>query len=361
MTSFWNNMSGREQRLLAVTFLMIAVGMAYLLGMRAIRSVSALDKRIDQLEQELINLTEQHVSSTAVEKAFRRVATERSSHWTEQEIHDRLRREIYRLALISPPAPGRESELSTISQRDYLVSIPVLREGVLNDDGAGYLEYQIPIRISPPTSLENILTFVERIQRSPQYLRIDGIEITRGVIDTVVSASLIITRTVVDRPPNDEEFTEIKVYQENYLENASFEYWNAVEETFETWEISGTDAKRVNDFASDGQWCLEATLESGEGFVYQNVELVVGEPYVLSLDLRSEGNVAISIQDENGPIFADQAATIPSGGEFSHYTIEFVLPGEAGSVRTVRAPFIRLSGEGTHLYLDNATLAQASE
>lgn len=202
MNRLLDRLSARERRLALITMTIVIVSATILGGRSALTRMDAQRHRIDQLEQHLINLTEQSARRQKVEWAYHSVALQHSSEWTEQEIHDRLRREIYRLALIGPYSENSEAPES-ITEKDYLVKIPVLREGILNEEHEGYREYQIRIQ-SRPTALRFLITFLERLEKSHQSLRIDELELTREPMGRWIGMTVIVTRIVVDNISEDE-------------------------------------------------------------------------------------------------------------------------------------------------------------
>ena len=67
-------------------------------GLQAGNRGASLDGKIAQLEQELLNLTQQSAQRSAVDAAYLEIAATHSSEMTKEEIHDNLRREIFSLA-----------------------------------------------------------------------------------------------------------------------------------------------------------------------------------------------------------------------------------------------------------------------
>lgn len=187
-------LSARERRLAVLTALVVIGAAAVFVGRLAAQHVTRLGTRIEQAELELENLTKQYMQRGAVDAAYRQVIAEHSSELTKQEIHDNLRREIYRLARVELPARGEKP-----ARVVELVRIPALREGQLKESGKGYREYHIRFRI--PTAHINLLVqFLERIETSEQLLRIDMLKIMRSPQSSQVEAVVGITRTVLDNP-----------------------------------------------------------------------------------------------------------------------------------------------------------------
>lgn len=194
MSSVIVNLSGREKRLAALTLLVLVGAGCAFVALKAHNHIVSLDRKMVQLEQELLNLGQQDAQRGAIDAAYREVVATHSSEMTKAEIHDNLRREIFSLA--KRTVKGKEGQ--TDRQID-LVKIPTLREGKLKEEGEGYREYQVQFRILS-TRLSNVMWFLKRIETSNQILRIDRLDLGRPPGSTLVHATLVITRTVLDNP-----------------------------------------------------------------------------------------------------------------------------------------------------------------
>lgn len=201
--SYWYRLTRRERILAGLTAALLVAFGGGVVVYAALTSLDELDTDISRLEQDLINLQIQAAQGQGIEAAYREVVDEHSTHLTEQEIHDNLRREIYRLALKQPPAKDSEQTVENLKQSDYLVWIPELREGTMRAQGEGFREYQIRIRI-PMTNILALRVFLTRLQRSSQLLRIDSLEFSRPPNAMALSVSMEVTRTVLDRPEGDQ-------------------------------------------------------------------------------------------------------------------------------------------------------------
>lgn len=197
MSKWLDNLNPRERRLAGITAGLIAVAAVFLLGRQAVLNLSRLQADVAQAEQELENLTRQYVQRGAVDAAYRRVVKQHSSELTKQEIHDNLRREIYRLATVQVPG-GKGGGTR------QLVRIPRLPGGQLNERGEGFREYAIRFNI-PAVHIVGLVQFLERVEASEQFLRIDTLEIRRRARTPVVEATVGITRTVLDDPDAPQE------------------------------------------------------------------------------------------------------------------------------------------------------------
>lgn len=193
MSRFFSKLSARERKLALLTLGVMGVAALTVLMVGAVRSITGLEDDMARLEQELRNLAQQNAQRSSVEVAYRSVVQEHSSELSKQQIHDGLRREIFRLAeVVMPPKEGQPG------RRTALVRIPTLREGQLDDRGEGYREYRIQFRI-PSTRINNLMRFLERVEGS-RVLRVDAVDLMRAPDSNNVQANLEITRTVLDSP-----------------------------------------------------------------------------------------------------------------------------------------------------------------
>lgn len=194
MSSVFAKLTAREKRLAVFVVIVLVGAGSVLLVRQAYNHVAGLDSKMVQLEQELINLTQQSAQRSAIEAAYRAVVATHSTEMTQAEIHDNLRREIFSLA--KRTVKGQKGQPD---RQVDLVKIPTLRQGTLREEGEGYREYQVQVRILS-TTLPDLLLFLQRIETSSQILRIDGLDLGRSPESTQVQATLVITRTVLDNP-----------------------------------------------------------------------------------------------------------------------------------------------------------------
>lgn len=354
MNRYWDRLSLRERTLALVTGCVVVASLCFGVVYRALGVLGDLESRIGQLEQELVNLAEQDAQGANVERAFAEVAAEHSSGWTEQEIHDRLRQEIYRLALKSPPAPDAKTSRRVLSKDEYMVQIPRLREGVLKEKGEGYREYQIQLRI-PGTKIENVLTFVERLQLSRQLLRIDALELARSPQGDYVAATMEITRTVVDRAPGE---LKVAAYRRNLCVNPSFERWDEEENRFPSWMSEGCEVSRVSEHATTGDWAMRAFTRTGEGRVYQVRELEGGRLYALVMDVAARSPVRLSVFDGQEKVPYGEGQLAVGDGKPYRYEFRFRTPGSFGERRIVLTPLVELPKVGDEVFIDNVRLTK---
>ena len=193
MTNPLATLNSRERMLLTATVAVLGAAAILLGGRTGYATIRELDRQIADRELEIEELTQQNVQASAVNAAYDRVVKEHSSALTIAEIHDALRREIFRLTQVDLPAKGDKP-----ARTMQLVRIPTLQEGQLTQ-GIGHREYQIRFQI-PSAGLDFLLSFLERVEESEQLLRIDNLDIGRPPDSTGVQALVQITRTVLDNP-----------------------------------------------------------------------------------------------------------------------------------------------------------------
>jgi hypothetical protein len=187
-------MSPRERRLAMATAAVVVAVLAFTLISQATERLASLDQRIADLQQRLVQNTYQAEMLEAVRAEYAAVATRHSSEWTEAEVHSILLNEILRLAMRTPP-PENSPEASL--RGPWLIQIPTIPPGQLDEQGASFREYQIKLT-TRPTSVRAVALFLSRLQESPHMLRIDRLEIERLNWQTdQVTASMTITRPII--------------------------------------------------------------------------------------------------------------------------------------------------------------------
>jgi type II secretory pathway component PulM len=352
VNNFWEKLTPREQWLAISVGALLTVSILFLIGYRCAIRVMDLNASVNALEDRLISCYELDARTISVERAYKDVAAQHSSEWTEAEIHNRLRDEIYRLQLEDPDA-GPE-------QAKKLVEIPSLRQGTLKDTGAGYREYQLTIRI-PSTDIASLLIFLCRLQQSQQALRIDSLEIARPPESPLVMGNIVVTRTVVDRKPEDDAETEAS--PEQPVASSTFEAtWSGG--AVEDWKGDGFDlslAPQMGDLTSPGGECLKAEAKAEQAAVGMTRELEAGVVYRLSLDVCSSAPCVLRVEhDSDGSAF-DGEQKLAGDGKLHRYQILFTVDGEMGAKVGVRVPMIRMEKSGAILYVDNVALVQQAE
>ena len=354
MKAFWATLNPREKFLALTTSGLAICFVVALIGLRVSSRLDQLDDRIVQLEQELHNLTEQEAMSLSAVEKFSEMASEHSSTWTAEEIRDRLLREIYRLALYKPHAPEADTTDLVFTPSDYIVKIPELRRGELSNEGQGYREYQIELQL-PPANLENILTFMERLQTSRQSLRIDAVTLSRGASGTKIDADFVITRIIVDTQGEGgvrgDEGNPPPLAENNLISNPGFEEWTD-DGAAPGWNAAGATLLPADAFRTEGARCLKAALTSAgtAAAVYQEHQLESGRTYRLALDVIAETPVTVAIDEGEGAPLNGAPAEVPGDRRPRRVELRFRANGQP-----MRAPLIQWEGEGA-VYLDNVQL-----
>lgn len=197
MADQFEALSPREKRLASAVGALVALFVVFSIVRTALGTLASMDAQINRLQQTILNVENQIRHRESIEAQYARVASQHSSAWSEAEILDRLRAEIYRLAQKEPPALNADGVPEEVTSKSgELVTIPTIQQGNLSEGEQGYREYMLSFSV-PPAPLENMLNFVDRLQNSPQSLRVDAIELVRDPLGDEVSANLTITRTIV--------------------------------------------------------------------------------------------------------------------------------------------------------------------
>ncbi len=347
----WSKVSPREQRLAVLTGVLVVLAGAYFGYVQATDRLAAMDAEIDALEQDLIFYTEQMGLLDEVDRAYQGVATEHSSEWTQEEIHDRLRREIARLSLLNSPPPGAHVALSGGGAR--LVDIRQMPQGSLSASDAGYRQYQLTIQ-TQPTSIQNITKFLERLHKSPQALRIASLDLTRAPNLTAVSARINVIRSVIDTEKAGPSRTAPDPSR-NWILNSGFEDWQD-EKIPDAWILEGATAAVDEDAVVEGEKGVTVTAAEAGAMCYQSVELTAGEEFVLEFSMKATGPVQVRAYDEATSAFVGDGVVLSADPNIQRYRIRLAVPGQSGAPVAIRAPVFVLDSAGTQITLDQVTL-----
>ena len=365
MSNAWGRLSTRERRLAGVVAVLLCVAAFWIVLRAASIRLGRLDDEIAGLEDRLAVLKRLQAHGKDLEDAFAVVAEQHSSAWTEEAIHERLRDEIYRLAMKTPPGPGAELAEAARLPAAYLVDIPRLPAGTL-DAGEGYREYRIEFDVAP-ARIGNIVTFLTRLKMSPQALRIERVELGREPESDAVKARIEVTRTIVDAVPGGEEApqlvpagAETATDDGNLARNGRFEEWDDTSARCLEWEAEGCHVTRSAFGAADGTAGLEACAGRGGGAVFQWQELTAGKEYDVQLEVAAQGTARFEIASQSGVPFAG-SQTIVGDGQTYRYHARFVVPGTPGAPVALRVPVVALDGEGTVVRLNNAVLTRPGQ
>lgn len=318
-SDFWRKLSSRERRLAGLV-LVLAVLLVALIALRRARDrIEELDSAIMLLEDAIVENAHQIARREAVEAEYREVAAQHSSAWSAAEILDRLRNEIFRLAH-NVPSPLNEEGVADRVENDsgLLVNLPELGEGSLEENEEGFREYHIGVRVSN-VPLHAMISYLERLQASPQSLRVDGLNMKRNFLDDRVTADIEITRIIVDRtdPP-----------------------WTYVAQQPEQWVSKGCRISAAADPALGGKAAVQLLAGGPRGACYFPVELE-GGVYELQFEASAKGTTVLRIYDEEAGKNLEGEATLNDDGAPYTYRIQFALPEQGGRAK-VRMPHLTL-------------------
>jgi hypothetical protein len=327
----WSRRSLRERRLAFAVAGLFATLMIVLALKGAWQVLDGLDREIGQLSNEMLNHTRQVAVRRRVEARFAQVANQHSSAWSESEIRDRLRQEIYRLSnLVPPELDARGTPLSTDNKSGFLVKVPELGSGRLIDGGEGYRAYQIEFSIEP-APLPDLMAYLERLMQSPQSLRIDRIDLRRDPERTEFAANLVITRTVVDDPGGEAE--------------------NALPELAARLDASAwtCDACEVSVDGANQEPILVLRGTGDGGKAWMDRMPPTSGVFDVSLELASTSDGTIAISAKGSPISAEGDFRIRGDGQFYRYHFQFAPPESPEGRTSVSVPVLNWSQPGAQL------------
>ena len=350
----WEKISPREKRLAKLTFAVIVIMSAFTLYQRAMTRLDDLDLTIARLEDDLVSYTYQIAHRELVESQYAEIASQHSSEWSEAEIHDRLRQEIYRLASRTP-APLDENGIPVPSPNEQgnLVEGISLGKGNMAEGGRGYREYRINVRI-PPAPLENLILYLENLQDSPQSLRIDAAELSRSPDSNLVSASVDITRIVAD---GSSEKSAGKAAASTESAETGL---GRVRLQAGDWQAQG--AQVANTEAENAYGAIELLADGEAAEVFLATELPGGTVYEMVIDMaaaQGEVSLGIGMESETEPFPGTEQ--VKNDGRLYRYQIQFTLPGTADKPERIKCPLIRMQGKGAAAHIANLLIRKVAE
>lgn len=355
MSSYWTRASSREKRLAAIAIAVAAGVLCYVIALRAFAYFEELDAQIAEREQDLLFYTKLSRQEPEIQRRFNEIASEHSSEWTEQQIYDRLRQEIYRFSLKDP----EQGESSTNQPLLRILSLPA---GRLNETGEGYREYQIAFR-TEPALIQQVSLFLQRLQEDGQALRVDNLELSRNPTEQAVSASFLVTRLVIDSSSSDAG-KDLPVLQaetgDNLIANSGFESWDSAGLQPESWLSAGCAMVKKTDVVTEGVAALQARAQAENARIWQTHLLKAGAAYTLLLDASVSGKAHIVVTDETGAWSTSPVALEPDGA-FHRYEMRLTTPPGGGAAVQLLAPVVVLETTDTLLVLDNLTLSEVEE
>lgn len=342
----WKSLAPRERRLALLTVAALVLFLLTTMWRAAMNRISELEARADALADTLLNYRQQIARRAAVESAYAKIAAQHSSQWSEAEIHDRLRQEIYRLARKVPQDLDETGKpLNVPNEMGNLVEIPALGKGEMTEGGRGYRQYLLNLRI-PQTNIGDLVSFLERLQSSPQSLRIDRLEISRNPDNPVISAVIDITRTVADGYTPPPELTDFLTGGSGGPAGgqAKASPRGRIPLNPEEWTVKQCSATREED--SGGRPFLKFRA-IGEGAV---AELPRRFPAKTALEMIVEagvsGKVALGVGDADSKTYPTPELMRPDGTH--RYTVRFM---PSGSGLRVACPRFILENAGAAVSL----------
>lgn len=352
-----NKLSKSEKRLALMVVALLGAAVAMVATVRCWDVLDTLDATIESQQLALIEATKDAALAGPVEAAFETMAKQHSSQWTQEQIHDRLRVEIARLSLRDVPQEG--TPIPAVTQPGaLLVDIRSWPLGALDESGEGYRTYQINFR-TEPTSIQNIAVFLERLQQSPQALRVDGLELTRQPLSTEVTAAFRVTRTVIGsagapRP----KVAEADKGPKNLARNADFAMWNEEKAQAFEWTASNASLVRERNFAAIGDTALAVNAQAPNAEFYQVQLLKSGATYDVQFNAKVSGAARMRIVDDGAGSPLQGDAPLTPGPTAYRYRYRFTVPGQGGTRVAMRVPAILLESPGTVLEINNVSLEE---
>jgi hypothetical protein len=341
ISNFNDRLNPRERRLAAAVVVLALALAAMAFGRGAMTRLRMLDTNIEQRQQNLVNYTYAISRKQSVEAHYVKVAAQHSSKWSEPEIHDRLRQEIYRLAQKNPSPLDENGVPLRAGDGPKLVDIPSLPQGTLTSAEEGYRQYALSLQL-PNTSMDAVFTFLSRLQDSPQSLRIDSLDVFRDALTPATSAKVDITRIIV-----------------NGAGPAASD--SARPSAEGQWKCDGGEVKQQAPSEGSVRQIMKVQALQEGGQFYRIAPLDAGASYEMFLDAKINGKAKLGVADESGKDFFPGAEDIPKDRKPYRYTVKFTVPGAAGSQVVLRAPCLVFQGVDTRIMIYNVMLKKVSE
>jgi type II secretory pathway component PulM len=336
-SNLWSRLSERERRLAIGVGALVALA-AVLWSVRgALDTLDTLDRQIALAEDSLVSNEQQIKLREAVEDAYAQVAWQHSSAWTAAEILDRLRNEIYRLSYVSP-SPLNDQGIAELVENDsgQLIRRPELGEGSLEEEEEGYREYRIRVRIENEP-FGNFVDYIERLQMSPQSLRIDGLDMIRNYFTDHISASLDISRIIVDRVEDT---------------------WEQVPQGIGQWVGLGCAIAAGAPMKPGEEAAVVITPAGPKGAAYLEIPVEGSGAYEVQFTARARGSAIVQAYDTRAGANLDGEITLRGDDEFHTYQVRLTLSGDGPA--TVRMPFFALDGSESRVIVGGVGLRKHS-
>lgn len=344
----WRQLSKREQMLALATASVVLLVILFAGYQRSQTHLDELDREILRLEDELVSSTRLLEHRDATEAEYAIIAAQHSSEWTEAEIHDRLRQEIYRLAQNTPaPLDANGIPIPNAANIGNLVEIPSLGKGQMTEGGTGYREYRINLRI-PATRLRNIIQFLERLHNSPQSLRIDSLDLNRHPESEGMAASIDISRIVAEGSP----ITDSVQHDPGSIGRINL---NAA-----AWQTHNASVKNIESQSIHG--AVSVHMMAGSSEIYMTQSLPGGKTYEMTVNLSSSSpDITLGIDAVGNKMIASPMQPLTSDGAVHRYQSRITLP-DNGTPVSIRCPLLHSSSKtGALVKITGLLLQEASE
>ena len=346
----WRRLLPREQRLGAVVAVLCLIMVCVMTGRKARNTISDLDRSIAQMQDAILNYTYQIGVKEGVERQYGGVAAQHSSAWSEAEIHDRLGQEIHRLAQKVPPQLDEDGIPYSTTTNELLVKIPSLQQGTLSDGGKGYREYRLSFQV-PNTESQPVLDFIERLQGSPQSLRIDGLELMRSPLGTKVTANIDVARVIVDGAPEEVEASENHGARPTLAQEMDLADWHAQGGALSLVKEQLTKAENALRFETAG--------EGAEAYLVRS--LPSHATYDVYVDLTSMGDGLIGVAQDRDGVTLPDTEPLRNDGKPYRYHFQFTAPGDPGNRVRLRAPYIQVESPSSKIYVSHLVFRKRTE
>ncbi len=351
----FQRLSLREQRLALAVASLLALFVCFRVLRGALGYLDQMDNTIDRLQGDIVNFSFQITRKESVEAQYERVAAQHSSAWTQAEIHDRLRQEIYRLAERQPSALDANGiPIGTGTASGKLVEIPAIGQGNLLETEGGFREYRLRFDI-PDAELKDIVDFLDRLQMSPQALRIDGLDIIRDPFSSKVRTAVEIARIIAS------DTTEVAAKASGG--HTAGEGLTPQELKPALWECEDCAAEMAGDVETGQTPALFARSTQGGGRFFMPRALPAGAVYELVIDARAQGEVWLGARagDAKAENAGDQDLPVVGEGQASRYTVRYTVPGTAGARTQVQLPHFNLAEPGATVWIDYFAMDRIDE
>jgi hypothetical protein len=345
---FVQKLNSRERTLAGVVLFLLLASVCFMGSRKALAHISDLENMVDSKQQQIVNYTYQMAKRKIVEAQYAEIAGQHSSKWTESEVRDRLRQEIYRLARTMPQELNISGvpETAANSMGD-LVKIPKLGKGELHEGGEGFQEYSLNFRI-PSADFDDVVAFLERLQGSPQALRIDELDLKRSVTGTQVSTAINITRIIAHGSIEDPQEVEQVLSMEN-----------AQPMVIADWVTDGTEASLENLPNSKKALIVQANGEDTTIFKLQ--DLMAQKTYDMYLDITAEGSCQLAMASVEKGMVLPGVTELTADGLPYRYHLRFTPAGQPGEAVQLRAPLITfIEGDG-RIRIDSLLIQERGE